>query len=69
MPAGSHHALHLDACGYCGFFAHSLAIGGSAVTLGVLPKPTSASRPAPVESIASAERYRHAYARAPPENA
>lgn len=69
MPAGTHHALHLDACGYCGFFAHSPAIGSPVVTLGALPEPTLVSGPAPVEAVASAERYRHAYARAPPENA
>lgn len=68
-PAGTHHALHLDACGYCGFFAHSPVIGGASVALDALPPSTSVSRPAPVEAVASAERYWHAYARAPPGNA
>ncbi|CAN0626646.1 conserved protein of unknown function [Burkholderia multivorans] len=66
---GAGHALHLDACGYCSFFAHSPALGGAA---GAPPVPvflpvTSVASPAGV--AASVERYTRAYPRAPPGNA
>jgi hypothetical protein len=63
------HALHLDACGYCGFFAHSPAIGVAAAT--PFSSASDIAVPAPEPSIAETrvERYPRAYPRAPPERA
>ncbi|RQZ19702.1 DUF2946 domain-containing protein [Burkholderia sp. Bp9031] len=62
-------ALHLDACGYCGFFAHSPAIGG-AVAASFTPVPVhDVSAAAPHVVAARADRYPRAYPRAPPERA
>ncbi|RKU03453.1 DUF2946 domain-containing protein [Burkholderia sp. Nafp2/4-1b] len=63
------HARHLDACGYCGFFAHSPAIGGaSAASLAFVPAhPVSVAVPHAV--AVHADGYPRAYARAPPERA
>ncbi|KGW45862.1 DUF2946 domain-containing protein [Burkholderia pseudomallei] len=65
----AHHALHLDACGYCAFFAHSPAIGAAAPSLFAIhvaavapPIPSGAAAP-------SLERHTHAYPRAPPTDA
>ncbi|RKP48170.1 DUF2946 domain-containing protein [Trinickia fusca] len=64
-----HHALHLDACGYCNLFTHSPAIGG----LSAVPELTAslpiASSVMPAGITASVERYTRAYPRAPPGNA
>ncbi|KVN11387.1 MULTISPECIES: DUF2946 domain-containing protein [unclassified Burkholderia] len=65
----AHHALHLDACGYCAFFAHSPAIGAAAPSLfsmhvaAVAPSVPSGAAAPPLE------RYTHAYPRAPPADA
>lgn len=62
-------ALHLDACGYCGFFAHSPALGG-AVAASFAPVPVhAASAAAPHAVAAHTHRYPRAYPRAPPERA
>ncbi|HGL6717022.1 DUF2946 domain-containing protein [Burkholderia contaminans] len=63
------HALHLDACGYCGFFAHSPAIGGSAAAALASVPVVSVSAAAPPAVAARADRYPRAYPRAPPERA
>ncbi|VWC88898.1 MFS transporter [Burkholderia lata] len=63
------HALHLDACGYCGFFAHSPAIGGPAATALASVPVVSVSAVAPPAVVARADRYPRAYPRAPPERA
>ncbi|MBR8236729.1 DUF2946 domain-containing protein [Burkholderia sp. AU42008] len=61
------HALHLDACGYCGFFAHSPAIGApAAVSVGSIPV-VSVSAVASLAVAARGDRYPRAYPRAPPE--
>ncbi|KWE56776.1 hypothetical protein WL76_07980 [Burkholderia ubonensis] len=65
----AHHALHLDACGYCSFFAHSPAIGGVSAAPAHLSVISATSAAAPVAVAASVERYPRAYPRAPPENA
>ncbi|WP_175883485.1 DUF2946 domain-containing protein [Burkholderia sp. BCC0044] len=67
---GTHdHALHLDACGYCGFFAHSPAIGApAAALLGSIPV-VSVSAVASPAVAARGDRYPRAYPRAPPERA
>ncbi|MBP0605911.1 MULTISPECIES: DUF2946 domain-containing protein [Burkholderia] len=63
------HALHLDACGYCGFFAHSPAIGApAAVSVDSLPV-VSVSAVASPAVAARGDRYPRAYPRAPPERA
>lgn len=68
--AGSaHHALHLDACGYCSFFTHSPAIGGVSAAPAPLSVISTTSAAAPVAVAASVARYPRAYPRAPPENA
>jgi hypothetical protein len=66
----AHHAVHLDACGYCSFFAHAPAI--AVTTAG--PTGTFISchaRPAslPLITAVSADRYPGAYPRAPPASA
>ncbi|RQQ52871.1 DUF2946 domain-containing protein [Burkholderia stagnalis] len=65
----AHHALHLDACGYCSFFTHTPALGG--VTAAPLPTAflADASAAAPVAVAARVGRYPRAYPRAPPVNA
>jgi len=63
------HALHLDACGYCGFFAHSPAIGGPAAAALASVPVVSVSAAAPPAVAARAARYPRAYPRAPPERA
>ncbi|RQR55151.1 DUF2946 domain-containing protein [Burkholderia sp. Bp9126] len=65
----AHHALHLDACGYCSFFTHTPALGG--VTAAPLPTAflADASAAAPVAAAARVGRYPRAYPRAPPVNA
>lgn len=63
------HALHLDACGYCGFFAHSPAIGAPAAASFAAIPAVSVSAAAPSSVAARADRYPHAYPRAPPERA
>jgi hypothetical protein len=69
MPEPPHHTLHLDACGYCAFFAHSPVIGTASVTVRALSSPVPAPPVKPAHTVASVERYRRAYARAPPRNA
>ncbi|KVL50977.1 hypothetical protein WS99_16890 [Burkholderia territorii] len=63
------HALHLDACGYCGFFAHSPAIGGTAAVSFAFVPARAVSAAAPHAVAARADRYPRAYPRAPPERA
>ncbi|AKM01999.1 DUF2946 domain-containing protein [Burkholderia pyrrocinia] len=63
------HALHLDACGYCGFFAHSPAIGVPAAASFASASVASVSAAAPPAVAARADRYPRAYPRAPPERA
>ncbi|AIO34813.1 hypothetical protein DM39_4009 [Burkholderia cenocepacia] len=63
------HASHLDACGYCGFFAHSPAIGGPAAAPFASSPASFASAAALHVCAARAERYPRAYPRAPPERA
>ena len=63
------HALHLDACGYCGFFAHSPAIGGAAAVSFAFVPPHAVSAAAPPAVAARTDRYPRAYPRAPPERA
>ncbi|KWF68385.1 DUF2946 domain-containing protein [Burkholderia cenocepacia] len=63
------HASHLDACGYCGFFAHSPAIGGPAAAPFASSPASFASAAALHVFAARAERYPRAYPRAPPERA
>jgi hypothetical protein len=65
----AHHALHLDACGYCSFFTHSPAIGGAAAAPHVCASLPIVSTVAPAGVVASVERYPRAYPRAPPGNA
>ncbi|MCA8085241.1 DUF2946 domain-containing protein [Burkholderia cenocepacia] len=68
--SGMHdHALHLDACGYCGFFAHSPAIGASAATSVAFIPVVSVSVVALPAVAARGDRYPRAYPRAPPERA
>ncbi len=69
-PMGAaHHALHLEAGGYCGFFAHTPALGGA------MPGASTASPPAggvlanPAGVVPREFAYRRAQARAPPETA
>ncbi|OXI68188.1 hypothetical protein CFB81_19140 [Burkholderia sp. AU28863] len=63
------HALHLDACGYCGFFAHSLAIGApAAVSVGSIPVVSVSAAASPAVA-ARGDHYPRAYPRAPPERA
>ncbi|MGS0891700.1 DUF2946 domain-containing protein [Burkholderia stagnalis] len=63
------HALHLDACGYCGFFAHSPALGSPpAVSFASVPAVVFAVA-APHVVAARGDRYPRAYPRAPPERA
>ncbi|MBU9520547.1 DUF2946 domain-containing protein [Burkholderia multivorans] len=68
--AGAHaHGLSLDACGYCGFFAHSPAIGGaSAASFAPVPV-SSVFVAAPQADATHPDRYPRAYPRAPPERA
>lgn len=68
-PSGEHHALHLDACGYCSFFTHSLAIGGFSAAPDFTASLPIASSVMPAGITASVERYTRAYPRAPPGNA
>jgi hypothetical protein len=63
------HALHLDACGYCGFFAHSPAIGGAAAAAFAAVPAAFVNVAAPRAGVARADRYPRAYPRAPPERA
>ncbi|MBY4869307.1 DUF2946 domain-containing protein [Burkholderia sp. Bp9017] len=63
------HALHLDACGYCAFFAHSPAIGGPAAASFALVSVTTVSAAALHAAAARDDRYPRAYPRAPPERA
>ncbi|KWA14369.1 hypothetical protein WL26_11380 [Burkholderia cepacia] len=63
------HALHLDACGYCGFFAHSPAVGGPAAAALAAVPVVSVSAVAPPAVAARTDRYPRAYPRAPPERA
>ncbi|MBR7964256.1 DUF2946 domain-containing protein [Burkholderia vietnamiensis] len=63
------HALHLDACGYCGFFAHMPAAGGVAAASFAFVPVATVSAAAPPAVAAHAERYPRAYPRAPPERA
>ncbi|HDR9582584.1 TPA: DUF2946 domain-containing protein [Burkholderia stabilis] len=63
------HALHLDACGYCGFFAHSPAIGAPAAASFASVSVVSVSAAAPRAVATHADRYPRAYPRAPPERA
>ncbi|WP_175921482.1 DUF2946 domain-containing protein [Burkholderia latens] len=67
--AAHEHALHLDACGYCGFFAHTPAAGGAATASFAVVPFTTVSAAAPPAGAARAERYPRAYPRAPPERA
>ncbi|AOI75480.1 DUF2946 family protein [Burkholderia sp. NRF60-BP8] len=63
------HALHLDACGYCGFFAHSPAIGApAAASVDFLPVVSVSAVTSPAVAARS-DRYPRAYPRAPPERA
>ncbi|AOK49453.1 MULTISPECIES: DUF2946 domain-containing protein [Burkholderia] len=66
---GAHHALHLDACGYCAFFAHGPAIGVAAPS--VFSAHVAAVAPAVFSRAVepSLERYTRAYPRAPPKDA
>ncbi|WP_175900210.1 DUF2946 domain-containing protein [Burkholderia seminalis] len=63
------HALHLDACGYCGFFAHSPAIGAPVAASFASVPAVSVAAAAPPVAAARADRYPRAYPRAPPERA
>ncbi|EDT00776.1 conserved hypothetical protein [Burkholderia ambifaria IOP40-10] len=63
------HATHLDACGYCGFFAHSPAIGGAAAVSFVFVPVQVVSAVAPYAVASRAAPYPRAYPRAPPERA
>ncbi|MBR8272400.1 DUF2946 domain-containing protein [Burkholderia cenocepacia] len=68
--SGMHdHALHLDVCGYCGFFAHSPAIGAPAATSVAFIPVVSVSAVASPAVAARGDRYPRAYPRAPPERA
>jgi len=67
--AAHDHALHLDACGYCGFFAHSPAIGAPAAASFAFVPVVTVSAAAPHAAAARADRYPRAYPRAPPERA
>lgn len=63
------HAAHLDACGYCGLFAHVPAIGGPvAASIAFIPA-VFAGAAAPRTLAAATRRYPRAYPRAPPERA
>ncbi|WP_218884259.1 DUF2946 domain-containing protein [Burkholderia guangdongensis] len=67
---GAHrHALHLDACGYCSFFAHCPVLGGASAAPAPPVLPGASSVAAPVAAVASVYRYPRAYPRAPPGNA
>ncbi|MBY4859835.1 DUF2946 family protein, partial [Burkholderia contaminans] len=63
------HALHLDACGYCGFFAHSPAIGGPAAAALASGPVGSVSAAAPPAVAARADRDPRPDPRAPPARA
>lgn len=64
------HGMHLDACGYCGFFAHTPGHGGAHVTSDISAYEADLSYVAPPEIVVSAdERYPRARPRAPPGNA
>ncbi|AFQ51228.1 DUF2946 domain-containing protein [Burkholderia cepacia] len=63
------HALHLDACGYCGFFAHNPAIGAPAAASFALITVVAVSATAPHAVAVHADRYPRAYPREPPEHA
>ncbi|MGR3906000.1 DUF2946 family protein [Burkholderia sp. SR8] len=67
--AAHDHALHLDACGYCGFFAHAPAVGAAAAASFACVPAKTVSAAAPPAVAARAERYPRAYPRAPPERA
>ncbi|AOK31462.1 MULTISPECIES: DUF2946 domain-containing protein [Burkholderia] len=63
------HALHLDACGYCAFFAHSPPLGTAAAPI-FAAYSAAAALPVFFDRIErSPERHSHAYPRAPPRNA
>lgn len=61
------HALHLDACGYCGFFAHSPAINApdAAPFASVCVVSASVAAAPPAVAVCT-EQYPRAYPRAPP---
>lgn len=65
----AHHALHLDACGYCAFFAHSPAIGAAAPSLSSIHVAAVAPSAFSGAVAPSLERYTRAYPRAPPTDA
>jgi Protein of unknown function (DUF2946) len=67
--AGAHETLHLDACGYCGIFAHSPAVGGPTVVPDVPFCLPAASAEAPAFAAPRVARHLRACPRAPPENA
>ncbi|AIO70426.1 DUF2946 domain-containing protein [Burkholderia oklahomensis] len=67
--AAAHHALHLDACGYCAFFAHSPAIGTAAPAAFAVHAAAVAPSIAPRAAAPSLARYNRAYPRAPPKDA
>ncbi|KVH04461.1 DUF2946 domain-containing protein [Burkholderia sp. BCCIQ04A] len=63
------HALHLDACGYCAFLAHSPAIGAPAAASVESIPVVSVAAAASSAVAAHSDRYPRAYPRAPPERA
>lgn len=66
---GAMHGMHSDACGYCGFFAHTPGLGSPHVAPDVCAYEADFSYVAPPEIAVSIERYPRARPRAPPENA
>jgi hypothetical protein len=68
-PHGASHALHLDACGYCAFFAHAPALGGALPVASAALPPVARAAAAPAGAAPREPAYRRAQARAPPETA
>jgi hypothetical protein len=66
---GAHHALHLDACGYCAFFAHTPALGGATPAAIAAAPPVGGALASPADAAPREWAYRRAQARAPPETA